>query len=121
VAVLNLQNGYAVTELHVEPQDWLAGKSLVELSLPKEGVLVLGVSRRGGIYLGAPTADTVIQAADTLVLYGPIERLAELDQRRAGQHGEQAHAEACSEHQDVLVGQDISMQSIAVPEKVAER
>lgn len=105
VAVLNLQSGYAVTELHIEPQDWLADKSLVELSLPKEGVLVLGVSRPDGVYVGAPTAATVIAAGDTLVLYGPIDRLAELDQRRAGHRGETAHQEAVSEHLDVLVEQ----------------
>jgi hypothetical protein len=106
VAILQLQKGYAVTELLVEPQDWLAGKTLIELRLPAEGVLVLGVQRSGGTYLGAPTSDTEVRAEDTLVLYGPIHRLDELDQRRQGHRGEEAHQEAVEEQEDVLEEQE---------------
>jgi hypothetical protein len=106
VAVLNLQQGYAVTETRVEPTDWLADKTLLELNLPKEGVLVLGIQRSNpNAYIGAPTAQTMIHVDDTLVLYGPIERLEELDQRRAGRKGDAAHKEAVSEHAEVLVEQ----------------
>ena len=45
---------YGVAEIMVEPQDWLAGRRLGELSLPEEGVLVLGVQRDDGSYTGAP-------------------------------------------------------------------
>lgn len=107
VAVLNLQRGYAVTELQIEPRDWLANKTLLELNLPKEGVLVLGIQRSmKGIYIGAPRAQTDIQVGDTLVLYGPVERLQELDQRRAGRRGDEAHKEAVTEHVEVLEEQD---------------
>jgi uncharacterized protein with PhoU and TrkA domain len=69
----------------VESGDWLAGRSLAELALPKEGVLVLGVERAAtGKYLGAPTGDTVVAAGDTLILYGQQDTLTELDQREAG-------------------------------------
>ena len=80
----------------------LAGKSLIELSLPKEGVLVLGVQQHQGTNIGAPTANTEVSASDVLVLYGPIERLEELDQRRAGKRGEVAHEQAVTKHEDVL-------------------
>ena len=107
VAVLNLQQGYAVTETLVTAKDWLAGKTLVELNLPKEGVLVLGIQRTNpSVYIGAPTAHTTVEAHDTLVLYGPIERLEELDQRRAGRKGDEAHKEAVTEHKEVLVEQE---------------
>ncbi len=107
VAVLNLQQGYAVTETVITPNDWLAGKSLLELRLPKEGVLVLGIQRtKPDCYIGAPTAKTVILAGDTLVLYGPIDRLEELDQRRAGHTGDEAHQEACTEHSEMLYEQE---------------
>lgn len=111
VAVLNLQNGYAVTEMLVEERDWIANRTLVELNLPKEGVLVLGVQRSQDVYVGAPTATTKILAADVLVLYGPIERLEELDQRRAGRRGEVAHREAISEHKEVLVEQQETLEA----------
>lgn len=106
VALLQLRDGYAVTEMTVEKPDWIAGKSLIELRLPNEGVLILGIQLSTGDYLGAPTADTVIHAGDTLVLYGPIHRLAELDQRRRGRQGDEAHEEAVSEHEEVLEDQE---------------
>lgn len=106
VALLQLRDGYAVTEMQVERQDWLAGKSLLELKLPTEGVLVLGIQRENGDYLGAPRAEDTVHADDTLVLYGPIHRLEELDQRRRGRQGDAAHEEAVSEHEEVLEEQE---------------
>lgn len=103
VALLNLQQGYAVTEMKIEPSDWLANKSLIELNLPKEGVLVLGIRRRDpNEYIGTPTAHTQVLPADNLVLYGPIERLEELTQRRVGRKGDAAHREAVSDHEESM-------------------
>lgn len=106
VAILQLQNGYAVSELAVEPRDWLAEKSLIELKLPNEGVLVLGIRREEGAWLGAPTGDMEVHAGDTLVLYGPIHRIQELDQRRKGRSGEEARQEAVIEHEEHLEEQE---------------
>jgi hypothetical protein len=100
VSLLQLTTDYAVTELSVSPNDWLAKKTLIELKLPAEGVLVLGIRRREGDYLGAPHATTEIRAFDTVVLYGPIGRIKELDERRAGRRGEKAHQSAKSEHHE---------------------
>lgn len=99
VAVLQLQGGFAVSELLVEPTDWIADKTLIELRLPTEGVLVLGVQRPGRPYVGAPTGDTTIEAGDTLILYGRVERIQELDERRRGRRGDAAHKEAVEEHE----------------------
>ena len=106
VAVLNLQDGYAVTEMRVGSQDWLTGKTLVESALAKEGVLVLGITKPEGDYVGAPTARTTIAAGSKLVLYGRIDRLDELDRRKLGRRGEKAHRDAIDEHQDVLKTQE---------------
>jgi MFS family permease len=99
VSVLQLQNGYAVTEMKIDPGDWLDGKTLIEAALPREGVLVLGIERSDGSYIGTPRASDQIYAGNTLILYGLSRRIAELDQRRAGSSGEQAHNEAVIEHQ----------------------
>ncbi len=40
-ALLELEQGYSVLELAVEPRDWLAGRTLAELELRDEGVVVL--------------------------------------------------------------------------------
>jgi len=106
VALLQLRNGYAVTELVVEKLDWLADKTLIELRLPTEGVLVLGIQREAGGYIGAPTADTIIGVGDTVVLYGPIHRVEELDQRRRGRQGDVAHQDAVTAHEETLEVQE---------------
>jgi hypothetical protein len=115
VAILQLEKGYAVSELVVEPQDWLAGRTLLELKLPQEGVLVLGIRREEGAYLGTPTGDTEIRAGDVLVLYAPIHRIEELDQRRKGRRGEAAHQVAVEEQEDVVEEQH------HIEEKLEER
>jgi len=106
VAILQLQNGYAVSELLIEPQDWLADKSLIELRLPQEGVLVLGIRREGGAWLGTPTGDMEIHGGDTVVIYGPIDRIEELDQRRHGEHGDTAHQAAVEVQRELLDEQE---------------
>ena len=106
VAILQLEGGYAVSELLVEPNDWLATKTLIELRLPQEGVLVLGIQRADGTYLGTPTAEMEIRAADTLILYGPVERIEELDRRRRGKKGDEAHQDAVEEHEEDLEEQE---------------
>lgn len=80
-ALLEIAGDYAVMELHVRESDWLADQSLKQLRLPDEGVLVLGIKRSKETYVGAPEGDTIVQAGETLVLYGRRQRLRELDQR----------------------------------------
>lgn len=100
VSLLQLTTDYAVTELNVGANDWLASKTLIDLRLPEEGVLVLGIKRREGEYVGAPHASTEVRAYDSVVLYGPIDRIRELDERRAGRTGDAAHLSARSQHNE---------------------
>lgn len=51
--LLHLSGDWRVVELKGEPDDWIARRPLAELDLPEEGILVLGITRRGGRYLGA--------------------------------------------------------------------
>ena len=94
-ALLHFGQGYGVGELQVEPTDWLVNRTLIQLALPQEGVLVLGVQRRDGPFIGAPRGDTLIQAYDTLLLYSRLEKIAELDNRKIGRSGDAEHAAAC--------------------------
>lgn len=82
--LLHLSGEYSVREMAVCSDDWMAGHTLGELRLKDEGVLVLGVVNGDGTYLGAPGKDTVINAGDTVVLYGRDTVLVELDSRAAG-------------------------------------
>lgn len=94
VALLHLAAGYAVLEMHVSPDNWLAGKTLRELKLSQEGILVLGIRRPDNLFVGAPTGPSPIRAHDALIIYGPIERLEEIGARPAGPAGAQAHETA---------------------------
>lgn len=98
IAILNLEKGFAVSELLINGGDWLVGKTLEESKLHREGVLVLGIKPFKGEYLGTPQPDTVMNIKDTLTVYGSISRLQELDQRRKGYKGENAHLEAVIAH-----------------------
>ena len=96
-ALLHISGEYTVAELLVEEGDWVAGRRLDEIDLPSEGVRVLGVVRPDGEYLGAPAGSTRVEPADTLVLYGRSEDVAELDRRQAGPVGDQEHGRAAAE------------------------
>lgn len=89
--LLHLSGDYAVAELSVEPDDWLARRRLVDLKLTDEGVLVLGVEKPGGEYLGTPRGNYEFSPEDNILLYGPRHILANLDERRAGSEGNWEH------------------------------
>jgi hypothetical protein len=101
-ALLRLGGTYAVMEIGVRPGDWVAGRTLRELALRDEGVVVLGVSRADGVYLGAPRFDTEIHPRETLLVYGRSPRVRELDRRAAGPAGDEMHERAAEEHRVML-------------------
>ncbi len=103
VALLQLEGDFTVSELSVHGTDWLSGKTLVELALAREGLLVLGIRRKSGDYVGAPSGETRIEAGDIVVLYGPAGRIEELDNRRTGHEGDIAHDEAKKAYDSYLV------------------
>lgn len=94
--VLGLEREYRVAEIDVEAGDWLANERLRELDLFAEGVLVLGIRRRGE-YAGAPGPETEIHPGDTVVLYGKEDLLRELSERVTGD--DQAHRDAVEAHE----------------------
>ena len=71
-------------------------------------MVVLGISRPDGTYIGAPRFDTEIRASDTLVLYGRSPRLCELDRRPDGEAGDEMHAAAVEEHRGLLAEEELT-------------
>lgn len=100
--LLHLAGEYRVTELYVEEKDWLAGRELANLALRKEGVLVLGIEREKGAYIGAPKGCTKIKPGDTLVVYGRLQALEEIDNRRQGWQGDRDHQVAVAAQKKVI-------------------
>lgn len=92
-ALLHLHRDYRVADVTVREDGWLAGETLADLDLPSEGVVVLGVRRGDGTYVGAPPADVRLHPGDTLIAYGKADRLRELAARSADDHAARADAE----------------------------
>ena len=93
-SLMQLGEGYRIAELRVQADDWLAGRTLRDAELWEEGVLVLGVNRGDGDYVGVPRGDLQVAEGDTLVLYGHADALGELDTRTRDQSGDRRHREA---------------------------
>ena len=92
--LLALQSDWAVSELAVEEDDWIAGRTLGELRLRDEHVDVLGIQKPNGEYIGVPHGERLIEAGDVLVLYSTEEQLEEIDVRKRGRAGDRAHERA---------------------------
>jgi K+/H+ antiporter YhaU regulatory subunit KhtT len=95
--LLHLSGDYQISEVPVEDEDWLAGMRIAECALSKEGINILGINRAHGEYLGVPDSDTVIEAGDTLVLYGRADTLRNLSQREEGRSGDAEHEQQVQE------------------------
>jgi len=102
-SLLHFAEGYVVTEFVVQEDNWLAGKKLIDIRLADEGVHILGIHRAGGEYCGVPTGSTLIHPNDTLILYGQLEHITELDRRPADVAGDLAHREAIKEQETLLL------------------
>jgi hypothetical protein len=110
-SLLQLSGDYAVAEMVIEPGDWLAEQTLAEMKLSNEGVLVLGISKPNGEYLGAPRGRHRLAADDTVILYGPRQVLADLDERRTGSQGNWKHFVAAENQHRVEAEEDRQLAS----------
>ncbi len=104
--LLHLREDYGVSEVRVEAGDWVVGKSLAEARLGKEGLIVLGIQRADGRFVGAPSGDTCVEEDDLLIVYGRTPRIAELDTRAVGLEGDLMHHEAMAEHEEVAQAEE---------------
>jgi len=98
--LLGITHGYSISQIKVKKNSWLANKTLKELELDKEGILVLGIYRKTGediVYIGAPSGSTPIKPGDVLVCYGPEDVLMNLPKRLKGKRGDREHEKAMKE------------------------
>lgn len=100
-ALLRFDGDYAITELAARDGEWLVGRPLSALHLTHEGVVVLGIHRADGHFLGTPTGDTVIGHGDHVVAYGRTDVLRELASRPAAT-GDRIHDAVSTEQQKLM-------------------
>ena len=77
--LLRLDAGFSVSEVPLEPNHVLAGQKLAQTALLDRGIVVLGITRADGRYVGAPRGEAMCEAGDVLTVYGSdrdVEALA---------------------------------------------
>lgn len=92
--LLNLGGDYTIEEMHIREDNWLVNKTLENLNLSEEGILVLGLDRVGKDFIGIPPEDTTIQVGDNLILYGRSTDISDLEERKSDIKGEQERFKA---------------------------
>lgn len=92
--LLHISDDFTVAEIEPSEGDWVLGRRLEELALRAEGIIVLGIYRHDGRYLGVPGGPTLVEAGDRLVVYGEDDRVLALADRPAGDDGDRAHRES---------------------------
>ena len=110
--LLHLAGGYSVVEMEVREGDWLTDRKLAGLKLADEGVLVLGVEKASGEYLGAPRGQNRLAPGDTVIMYGPSEVLTDLDERRAGSDGNWDHHKAVNKRRQMEVEEEALLEDL---------
>jgi hypothetical protein len=68
--LLNIKEGYSVSEIEVEEGHSFAGKALKESRPSDHGVVVLGIHHKDGSFVGAPGKNELIEAGDLIMIYG---------------------------------------------------
>jgi hypothetical protein len=111
-SLLHLTGSYRLAELKVTEDDWLDGQSLADTKLREEGINVLGIERADGTYLGSPRGKARLREGDTLIVYGNIAAIRQLDRRKKGHLGDREHREA-------VVGQERVLQEEAEQDAAA--
>lgn len=98
-SLMHLAGDYRLVELHIAPEDWIANRTLKEAELRDEGLVVLGIKRENGPYIGGPKGDSLILPGDTLLVYGRIQNVEELDSRASDWAGDRQHEQQVREQE----------------------
>ena len=90
-SLLFLSGEYEIIKIKTSPNTWLSDRTLNDLQLSEEGILVIGIRRADGYYLGSPKGSSVIYGNDELILYGKECILMEIGKRPIGPDGDRIH------------------------------
>ncbi|MBW2992335.1 potassium transporter TrkA [Candidatus Woesearchaeota archaeon] len=95
--ILGLSKGYTIGSFEVPKNHWMVKKTIRDLNLEKEGVIILGVYRLVDgkeEYLGVPSQDFKIHYKDKMMVYCREDILANLAKREKGVKGAEKRKEA---------------------------
>lgn len=81
-AILHLKDDFKISEKLIGEHDWMANKTLSALNLRSEGLIVLGIDRKGSDYVGSPNGNALIMPKDVITVYGKSEVIRSVFERR---------------------------------------
>jgi len=102
-SLMHLSKDYRIAELLVKQEDWISDRTLKETDLSAEGLLILGINRLHGKYIGAPRGTTKVIPGDTLIVYGRLEEIKNVDIRRKTKRGDKDHEKAIKQQEKVIL------------------
>lgn len=89
--LLHLAGDYRISQIGIDEKHWLCDKKLIDVRLNDEGIIILGITRKDGTYLGTPHAETVISKYDSLTIYGRGKTMSKLEKRTNTKTGDKEH------------------------------
>ena len=76
--LLRVSSGYCVSDIPILGEGPLAGKQLRESHPTDRGLLILGIEKSDGHYIGAPGPEDIIMVGDIVTVYGRESAMQEL-------------------------------------------
>ncbi|MDG1357962.1 MAG: TrkA C-terminal domain-containing protein [Akkermansiaceae bacterium] len=71
--LLNVEHGYCVSDFKIAAGHQFEGKPLYESRPNDHGIVILGVTKVDGSFVGTPGKEEVLKSGDTLMVYGSEE------------------------------------------------
>lgn len=68
--LLRVESGYCISEVEILEDCMLANRPLKNSRPADHGIIVLGITRKGGDFIGAPGPDDAIRVGDVVTVYG---------------------------------------------------
>lgn len=85
--LLHIKEGFSVSEMEVEEGHAFANKMLKESRPSDHGLVVLGIHRKDGNFVGAPGKNELVQVGDVIMIYGADKVVKEANKREKGAQG----------------------------------
>ncbi len=88
--LLGLSKGYSVVQFEVPKHHWMVNKNIGQLETEKEGLMILGVSRKvhnTEEYIGLPSKEFRIHNKDKIMAYGKDNVISNFTKRLKGHKG----------------------------------
>lgn len=71
--LLNVQHGFCISDFKISSDHPFVGKALYESRPNDQGIVILGITKADGSFIGTPNKDEVLERGDMVMVYGSEE------------------------------------------------